>query len=205
MASRKRPISALEGADGEGGAAAEGVTLSVRDRVLGQLERAPDHTLSDSALQKAIPMCTAEEIAHELQGLMRDRRVEAYAVRAPFGAPKGSVSSEHTFKLVTAEKAARLKDLEENDLMVLQYIERGGTQGVWVRNIKITTRLQQVQINKILRKLETRKLIKPVKSVAFKNRRMYMLFELEPDKALTGGPWYTDHQLDEDFVNKLRE
>jgi hypothetical protein len=32
-----------------------------------------------------------------------------------------------------------------------------------------------VQINKILRKLENRKLIKLIKCVAFKNRRMYML------------------------------
>jgi hypothetical protein len=115
-----------------------------------------------------------------LQGLMRDRRVEAYAVRLPFGAPRSSASAEHTFKLVSADKAARLKDLEENDLMVLQYVERGSTQGVWVRNIKINTRLQHVQINKILRKLENRKLVKPVKCVAFKNRRMYKLYGASP-------------------------
>jgi len=198
--SRKRPSSSLPESSSSGE-----MSLNLRDRILGELERAKDNSLTDTALQKAIPMHSAGEIALELQTLMRERRLEAYAVRAPFGAPKTASSAEHTFKLVSAEKATRLKELEENDLVVLQCVERGGTQGVWVRNIKVTTRLQQPQINKILRKLENRKLIKPVKSVAFKNRRMYMLYELEPDKALTGGPWYTDQQLDVDFVNKLRE
>ena len=150
--------------------------LTARDRVLAALERAPDQCATDGALQSALPMLSPGEVAAALQGLMRDRRVEAYAVRLPFGAPRSSASAEHTFKLVAADKAARLKDLEENDLMVLQYVERGSTQGVWVRNIKINTRLQHVQINKILRKLENRKLVKAVKCVAFKNRRMYMLF-----------------------------
>ena len=163
-------------------AAAAAAALTPRDRVLVALERAPDKCATDGALQAALPMLTPEEVAGALQGLMRDRRVEAYAVRQPFGAPRSSASAEHTFKLVPAEKAARLRDLEENDLMVLQYVERGSTQGVWVRNIKINTRLQHVQINKILRKLENRKLVKAVKCVAFKNRRMYMLYG-----ALLGG------------------
>ena len=167
------------GAQGAGGAAPS-AALTARDRVLAALERAPEQCATDGALQASLPMLTAGDIAIVLQGLMRDRRVEAYAVRLPFGAPRSSASAEHTFKLVSADKAARLKDLEENDLMVLQYVERGSTQGVWVRNIKINTRLQHVQINKILRKLENRKLVKPVKCVAFKNRRMYMLYGAPP-------------------------
>ena len=167
------------GAQGAGGAAPS-AALTARDRVLAALERAPEQCATDGALQASLPMLTAGDIAIVLQGLMRDRRVEAYAVRLPFGAPRSSASAEHTFKLVSADKAARLKDLEENDLMVLQYVERGSTQGVWVRNIKINTRLQHVQINKILRKLENRKLVKPVKCVAFKNRRMYMLYGAFP-------------------------
>ena len=170
--------SAAAAASASGGTApaATSSALTPRDRVLLCLERAPDQSATDGALQVSLPMLSGGDIAAALQGLMRDRRVEAYAVRLPFGAPRSSASAEHTFKLVSAERAMRLRDLDENDLMVLQYVERGGTQGVWVRNIKMHTRLQHVQINKIIRKLENRKLVKPVKVVAFKNRRMYMLY-----------------------------
>ena len=29
---------------------------------------------------------------------------------------------------------------------------------------------------------------------------MYMLFDLEPAKELTGGPWYTEQELDSGFI-----
>ena len=45
------------------------------------------------------------------------------------------------------------------------------------------------QINKCLKLLEQRKLIKAVKSVASSNRKVYMLFELEPSREITGGAW----------------
>lgn len=45
------------------------------------------------------------------------------------------------------------------------------------------------QINKCLKALEQRKLIKAVKSVASSNRKVYMLFELEPSREITGGAW----------------
>ena len=47
-----------------------------------------------------------------------------------------------------------------------------------------------LQINKCLKSLEQRKLIKAVKSVASSNRKVYMLFELEPSREITGGAWY---------------
>jgi hypothetical protein len=49
----------------------------------------------------------------------------------------------------------------------------------------------QVHIPKILKTLEARKLIKAVKSVASKNKKMYMLYDLEPPHE----PFYTDDQV----------
>jgi hypothetical protein len=194
------------GGGGGGGGATRAVHsssgLTLRDRVIDALERAGG-ALSSRLLQLEIPSATPAGIATELQALLSERRVDVFAMRTAPGMPRSAVE-EHTYKLVSAEKAARLKDLAPEDVMVLQHVERGATQGVWVRNIKIATRLQQTQINKILKRLEGRKLVKPVQSVAFKNRRMYMMFDLEPDKALTGGPWYTEQELDLSFVMALR-
>ena len=172
------PASAGAGAGAGSGTGAGGVSarasLSVRDRVISALETASG-PLTSQALGRMLPSVALDDLASVLEALMAERRVEAYAMRLAPGAPRVA-AEEHTYKLVSAEKAARLIDLTAEDLMVLQHIERGSTQGVWVRNIKIATRLQQPQINKILKRLEGRKLIKPVQSVAFKNRRMYMIF-----------------------------
>lgn len=52
--------------------------------------------------------------------------------------------------------------------------------------------------------LESRRLIKPVKSVNAKSKKLYMLFNLAPAKELTGGPWYTELEFDHEFISELR-
>eukprot|EP00951_Prasinocladus_malaysianus_P040032 scaffold455207_cov42-Prasinocladus_malaysianus.AAC.1 len=59
--------------------------------------------------------------------------------------------------------------------------------GMWTKDMKFQSNLQQPQITKILKTLESRKLIKAVKSVSGGNRKVYMLYELEPSRELTGG------------------
>ncbi len=34
-------------------------------------------------------------------------------------------------------------------------------------------------------------------------RKIYMLYHLEPSVEMTGGPWYTDHELDTEFIKLL--
>ena len=65
--------------------------------------------------------------------------------------------------------------------------------------------MPQAQITKIFKSLEARKLIKAVKSVSQQNRKVYMLYELEPSREITGGAWYTEHEYDAEFINVLRE
>jgi len=36
-------------------------------------------------------------------------------------------------------------------------------------------------------------------------RKIYMLEGLEPSIALTGGPWYTDNELDTEFIQNLTD
>jgi len=46
--------------------------------------------------------------------------------------------------------------------------------------------------------------VKTVKSVAAKSKKLYMLFNITPAKELTGGPWYTEHEFDHEFISELR-
>ncbi|KAF8064588.1 POLR3F [Scenedesmus sp. PABB004] len=99
----------------------------------------------------------------------------------------------------------KAKGLSAEEALVHQVIRGAGNTGVWTRDLKVKTNLAQPQVTKILKALEGRGLIKSVKNVNNPSRKLYMLEELEPSREITGGAWYTDQQLDREFIEVLRE
>ena len=72
-------------------------------------------------------------------------------------------------RATTAETdATRYADNEER--VVYQIIEESGTKGIWIRDIRIKSNLIQTQLNKIIKNLESKKLIKSVKTVTVRKR-----------------------------------
>ena len=67
----------------------------------------------------------------------------------------------------------------------------------------MTTNIQQNVLTKTLKILEQRNLIKSVRSVVSKSKKLYMLYELEPAKEVSGGPWYTDQEFDHEYLELL--
>lgn len=115
---------------------------------------------------------TAAELLPALAALTDERRLAVERRRRADG------SEEQVYLFVEEERAARMSGLTPEDEAVLALVERAGNQALWVRTIKITTKLQQMQLNRIIKRLESRKLVKSVKSIAFKNRRMLMAYDL---------------------------
>lgn len=62
--------------------------------------------------------------------------------------------------------------------------------GLWTKDMKLRTNLAQPVIQKILKTLETRRLVKSVKNINNPSRKVFMLYELEPSRELTGGAWW---------------
>jgi hypothetical protein len=159
-------------------------------------------------LQRPSPAAAAEE-AQRAQSLANadpsNKSLAIAAKEAHEAARDSTLPAEIFYKCISAEKAQQLSDLTPDDQVVLQIIERHGNAGVWVRAIKQTSRFNQPQVTKIIKRLEGRRLIKAVKSVVYKWRKMYMLFDLEPAKQITGGPWYTDQTLDVEYISGLRK
>ncbi len=52
---------------------------------------------------------------------------------------------------------------------------------------------------------QTKKLIKSITSVNASKKKVYMLFELEPDRSITGGAWYSGKEFESEFVEILNE
>eukprot|EP00095_Tigriopus_kingsejongensis_P005503 maker-scaffold619_size123246-snap-gene-0.37 protein:Tk05503 transcript:maker-scaffold619_size123246-snap-gene-0.37-mRNA-1 annotation:"dna-directed rna polymerase iii subunit rpc6" len=94
-------------------------------------------------------------------------------------------------------------DAEEK--LVYKIIEEAGNKGTWIRDIRIKSNLIQTQLNKALKSLKSKKLIKDVKCVNSTRKIVYMLFNLEPDSSVTGGAWYSDQDFESEFVEILNQ
>lgn len=137
------------------------------------------------------------------RGRSRRRRVER---RLDASKTPTSFKIPHPYAPPTASlPRARFKGLSSEDLLVYQIIQAAGNTGIWTKELKQKSNLPQTQISKIFKTLEARKLIKHVKHVAQQNRKVYMLYELEPSREITGGAWYTEHEYDAEFINVLRD
>ncbi|KJH51071.1 RNA polymerase Rpc34 subunit [Dictyocaulus viviparus] len=87
-------------------------------------------------------------------------------------------------------------------LMIFTLIEDSKSKGIWIRELRDGSGLSQIQLRKVLKSLEQKKLIKNVKAVGT-SKKCYMLYDLEPDSSLTGGTFYSDQQLDSELIYTL--
>lgn len=137
---------------------------------------------------------TVNERAQAINELLIQRKIEIFK--------KGD---SIVYAPVREERAAKFKGLSTEDMLVYQIIQHAGNAGMWTKELKQRSNLPVPQITKIFKTLEARKLIKAVKHVTQQNRKVYMLYELEPSREITGGAWYTEHEYDAEFINVLRE
>ncbi|CAL1699571.1 unnamed protein product [Somion occarium] len=108
------------------------------------------------------------------------------------------------FRAVGKREVEVKKDLTGEEAIVLGHIQAAGNEGIWTKHIKVKTELHQTVLDRCLKSLTQKQLVKAVKgSVQHPTRKMYMLFHLEPSVEVTGGPWYTDKELDTEFIKML--
>ena len=99
---------------------------------------------------------------------------------------------------------SKTKGFEKEEKLVYQVIEDSSNKGIWIRDIRFKSNLPHKQISKILKTLESKKLIKSVKSVSAARKKVYMLYDIVPDESLTGGAWYSnDQEFETEFVDIL--
>ncbi|GIX89256.1 DNA-directed RNA polymerase III subunit RPC6, partial [Caerostris extrusa] len=60
-------------------------------------------------------------------------------------------------------------DIEEK--LIYQLIEKASNKGIWIRDLRYESNIPQTQVNKILKSLESKKLIKSVTSVAASKKK----------------------------------
>ncbi|XP_028314613.1 DNA-directed RNA polymerase III subunit RPC6 [Gouania willdenowi] len=114
-------------------------------------------------------------------------------------------SSGLLYRLKDGQSSSKMKGSDNQEKLVYQVIEDAGNKGIWSREIRYKSNLPLTEINKILKNLESKKLIKAVKSVAASKKKVYMLYNVQPDRSVTGGAWYNDQDFESEFVEVLNQ
>lgn len=107
------------------------------------------------------------------------------------------------YQAISHDEANKIKNMTADEAMVYSYIEAAGREGIWTKTIRAKSNLHQHVVTRCLKNLEGQNYIKAVKSVKHPTRKIYMLYALQPSIELTGGPWFTEGELDSDFINTM--
>ncbi|TIA08644.1 RNA polymerase Rpc34, partial [Aureobasidium pullulans] len=132
---------------------------------------------------------TAQALLELLQGLM-----DAQLVRLM------QMDGKICYALRKKDDAAKIVTLNDDERMVYNQIENSGTNGTWTKTIKQRTNIHQTTVTKAMKTLESKKLVKPVKSIKNPAQKIYMLHHLSPNEDVTGGPWFSDGELDVELI-----
>ncbi|GJN90969.1 hypothetical protein Rhopal_003983-T1 [Rhodotorula paludigena] len=114
-------------------------------------------------------------------------------------------SGDIFFRFVKRDEAKQAASMDADEKLVLDQIKDAGNLGIWTRTLNVKTGLPSGTVLKALKALESRKQVKTVKSVKNPTRKIYMLVGVQPSVELTGGPWFTDNELDTELVDTLKK
>lgn len=151
--------------------------------------------LSNSDINTLLPNISAEQGVAAINRLVQQGLLEILK----------SKNNELIYRLKDQTKAALPRGADNEEKIVYSIIEEGSNKGIWIRDIRVKSNLIMTQLNKILKNLENKKLIKAVKSVNASKKKVYMLYNLDPDRSVTGGAWYQDQDFETEFVDVLNQ
>lgn len=170
--------------------------IHTEQRILELCTQNPDG-INDLILQHHMPQVTAQQRLAALNRLLSLGKLDLLK-SAQLGIVYRLKDNLDPSSLMTNNS-----DMDEK--LVYTVIKESENKGIWVRDISVKTNVKSTALNKTLKSLETKKLIKSVPSVNANKKKVYMLFDLEPDRTITGGAWYSGKEFESEFVEILNE
>ncbi|PPQ72523.1 hypothetical protein CVT24_004829 [Panaeolus cyanescens] len=173
------------------------------------MSKRPPNEKESRLHQAAIASANKELTAKQAEAIVPDPTTRQNALNFLLSVglfkPLANSSGQVSFRAISKEEVLATKDLSGEENLVLSHIKFSGNEGIWTKHLKTKTNLHQTIIDRCLKTLTQKRLIKRVQSVQHITRKIYMLEGLEPSISLTGGPWYTDNELDTEFIQNLME
>ncbi|XP_039182101.1 DNA-directed RNA polymerase III subunit RPC6 isoform X2 [Crotalus tigris] len=128
--------------------------LEIENRIIELCHQFP-HGITDQVIQNDMPHMEAQQRAMAINRLLSMGQLDL--LRSSGGL---------LYRIKESQNAAKMKGSDNQEKLVYQIIEDAGNKGIWSRDIRYKSNLPLTEINKILKNLESKKLIKAVKSVA---------------------------------------
>lgn len=139
-----------------------------------------------------IPSLSNFELLDAVNSLLKQGLLQPY-----------TVGGTHVFEIVNKIQADKVSKLSHDEKIVYYAVASSLHEGIWIKHLKSKTLLHDTVIRNCLKVLIQNQYIKEVKSVKAPTRKLYMLQELQPSIEITGGPWFTDSELDSEFIHYL--
>jgi len=159
-----------------------------------ELCKANDKGIADDVIREKIPGITVQQRVQAINRLLSTGQIELL---------KSGTKLLYRYKV--SQAASKTKGFDVEEKLIYQVIENADNKGIWVKDLRYAVNLPPTLVNKVLKSLESKKLIKAVTSVAAAKRKVYMLYNLEPDATVTGGAWYSDQDFESEFVDILNQ
>ncbi|KID78824.1 uncharacterized protein G6M90_00g026210 [Metarhizium brunneum] len=114
-------------------------------------------------------------------------------------------SGQVLWKWRDAQEAHKYKQCSTDEqVMVYSLIDDSGGDGIWSQTLQKRLNMHDSVLKNAIKQLQTKGLIAPFKNVEHPNKKMYIKASIRPSDRATGGPWYTDQNLDEAFIEELQ-
>ena len=107
------------------------------------------------------------------------------------------------WRCVSPSISAALSSLDLDTMLVYSHVESAGRDGIWKGSLRKRTRFHQAILDKAIKSLESKRLIKNVLDYRHPNRKTFMLWGLQPVESVTGGAFFDKGELDEEFIRQM--
>ncbi|XP_077987941.1 DNA-directed RNA polymerase III subunit RPC6-like [Glandiceps talaboti] len=167
--------------------------VDLENRILELCQQNPKG-IGDAKIQDDMPHIDVRQRVTAINRLLSTGRIDLLKTSAGL-----------LYRLKDAQAPIKVRGSDNQEKLIYQIIEEAGNKGIWIRDIRYKSNLLLTQVSKILKNLESKKLIKAIKSVGASKKKVYMLYNVEPDRSVTGGAWYSDQDFESEFVEVLNQ
>jgi DNA-directed RNA polymerase III subunit RPC6 len=115
------------------------------------------------------------------------------------------VNGEQILKYRSEKEAAKFMDLAPEDCHIYTLIIDSGANGISTNELKMRCKLNTNHLNKILKKLEKKILIKSLKMLNLKHKKIWIGFDIEPSQNITGGAFCSNQEFDKNLIEVIKE
>lgn len=126
----------------------------VEKRIVELMKKFPKG-ITDHDIQLEVPELLAEDRVKLINGLLSRGLLDLF-----------NQGNKLLYKYKEPKRTESVKGADNEEKVVYSIIETAGNKGIWIRDIRFQSNLLPTQLNKILKALENKKLIKAVKSVS---------------------------------------